>query len=508
MTRASRKPATANRGLRKKDRPRKRVQRKTNRKRSPAQEPIAANSIGGGPLPDLQYHPFANVMPMMGAEDRAALKARMRREGYNKDKPLVLLDGMLLDGRNRYEIARELGLPGRDVSFRQFGKGGDGDDPLEFVLRENLDRRHLSTSQLALVIAELETLRHGGARKERDQDANLHLDIPRAELAARGRVSERTVATAAIVRDQGGPELKQAVRGGTVAISTAADIASLPMQDQAEIVARGEKEIVAKAKEIRARKQEVRHVERQRKGERIAANNPGLPGRLFGFVLIDLPRKHEVFDDATGSEKSPENHYPVMTFRELVDFPIDSFAAPDAILAFWSTAASLLDDLDILADWGFVALRPRGGDGKLVRDTDGEPLPPVGGGSYGSHQVWHKRRTGKATGMGRWFRDMHEMLILARRGDVPAPLPGTQALSCFDADWNGHSVKPHDDVRAWVDRCWPHMQKIEVFARGAAPKGWTFWGNQAADEYDAAQERGEVARIGDNLPIARNGGAR
>jgi N6-adenosine-specific RNA methylase IME4 len=465
------------------------------------------------PIPDIPYHPCANIMPMMGADDRAALRARMQREGYNKAKPLVLLDGMLLDGRNRIEEARSLGLSASDISFRVFGEPDesgfdwcDGDDPLEFVLRENYDRRHLSVSQRSLVMAEAETLRHGGRRPPAGQDANLHLDlpgaatdapaVPRADLAKRGGVSERSIATAAQVRDQGAPELKDAVREGTVTISTAADIATLPKDEQAEVVARGETEILKKAKEIRQSKQAKKHVERQHKGEALAAKNPGLPGRLYSFALIDVPRKHNVYDDETGSEKAPENHYPVMNFRELLDFAIDSFVAKDCIIAYWSTAASLLDDLEILAEWGFVAFRPRDANGKLIRDETGDPLVAIGGGKYGSQQVWHKRRAGKAMGTGRWFRDQHEFMIFARRGDIPAPLPGTQSDSCFDADFAGHSVKPHDIVRAQIDRCWPHMEKIEIFARAkpgeAPPAGWTFWGNEAsAAEATPAERAGE-----------------
>jgi N6-adenosine-specific RNA methylase IME4 len=235
------------------------------------------------------------------------------------------------------------------------------------------------------------------------------------------------------------------------------------------------------AKEVRATEQMARHQERQRELEKIAERNPELPtGRLFSLVLIDVPRHHDAYADDTGSEKAPENHFPTMSLKELCDFSIDSFAAPDAILAYWSTAASLLDDLDIIAEWGFIALRSRNSTGELIRGPDGEPAGPIGGGRYGSYQVWRKQRAGKQTGTGRWFRDQHEMLILCRRGNAPAPLPGTQDHSVFDAPIGEHSEKPHDHVRAWIDRCWPDMEKIEVFARGAAPKGWTFWGNQAS----------------------------
>jgi N6-adenosine-specific RNA methylase IME4 len=235
------------------------------------------------------------------------------------------------------------------------------------------------------------------------------------------------------------------------------------------------------AKEVRATEQTARHQERQRELEKIAERNPELPtGRLFSFVLIDVPRHQDAYADDTGSEKAPENHFPTMSFKELCDFSIDSFAAPDAVLAYWSTAASLLDDLDILAEWGFIALRSRYSTGELIRGPDGGPAGRIGGGRYGSYQIWRKQRLGKQTGTGRWFRDQHEMLILCRRGNAPAPLPGTQDQSVFDAPIGEHSEKPHDHVRAWIDRCWPDMEKIEVFARGAAPKGWTFWGNQVS----------------------------
>jgi hypothetical protein len=154
-----------------------------------------------------------------------------------------------------------------------------------------------------------------------------------------------------------------------------------------------------------------------------------------------------------------------------------------------------LDDIDILAEWGFIALRPRDLAGNLIRDKDGKPIPPVGGGKYGSHQIWRKRRVGKQTGTGRWFLDQHEILIAARRGNVPAPLPGTQDESVFDAPVGEHSEKPHEHVRAWIDRCWPHLSKIEVFARGTAPEGWKFWGNEAEPKSQAPASTPPLAAI-------------
>ncbi|MFC5391217.1 hypothetical protein [Bosea vestrisii] len=81
-------------------------------------------------------------------------------------EPIVFLGGAVLDGRNRYMAARELGIEYPRCDYI-------GDDPLGFVISRNLARRHLSESQRAAVAAEIANLGHGGDRS--DQGANLPL---------------------------------------------------------------------------------------------------------------------------------------------------------------------------------------------------------------------------------------------------------------------------------------------------------------------------------------------
>ncbi|MDP2738299.1 MAG: hypothetical protein Q8O82_06220 [Pseudorhodobacter sp.] len=106
-----------------------------------------------------------------------------------------MLGGAILDGRNRYMCAIDLGIECPREEYL-------GDDPLAFVISHNLHRRHLTESQRASIAARVENMEHGGRRQE--QDANLHLAIPlsqraavtRAEAAQMLNVSERSVATA------------------------------------------------------------------------------------------------------------------------------------------------------------------------------------------------------------------------------------------------------------------------------------------------------------------------
>lgn len=90
-------------------------------------------------------------------------------------------------------------------------------------------------------------------------------------------VSPRTVAAAAKVKDDGAPELVAAVESGKVSVSAAATLSEAPKERQAEIVAKGEKEILEAAKSIRAERAEVRRAERIQKLVDISKGNAPLP---------------------------------------------------------------------------------------------------------------------------------------------------------------------------------------------------------------------------------------
>ncbi|MFK5283943.1 hypothetical protein ACI3PL_30630, partial [Lacticaseibacillus paracasei] len=63
------------------------------------------------------------------------------------------------------------------------------------------------------------------------------------------------------------------LRESKVSINAAADVATLPKQKQAEIVARGTKEILQAAKQIRAERSEERRNERLEKIVSISTGN-------------------------------------------------------------------------------------------------------------------------------------------------------------------------------------------------------------------------------------------
>ena len=79
-------------------------------------------------------HPYAEIFPFASETDFATLSNDIKANGLLE--PIVLLDDMVLDGRNRYKACVAVGIDPRFVKY-------EGDDPLAFVISKNLARRHL-----------------------------------------------------------------------------------------------------------------------------------------------------------------------------------------------------------------------------------------------------------------------------------------------------------------------------------------------------------------------------
>jgi DNA modification methylase len=86
-------------------------------------------------------HPIANMLPEMTDAQYAALKAGIALHG--QQVPIELFEGKILEGRHRERACRELGIKPK---YQQWA--GDG-SPEDYVISMNINRRHLSASQLA-----------------------------------------------------------------------------------------------------------------------------------------------------------------------------------------------------------------------------------------------------------------------------------------------------------------------------------------------------------------------
>ncbi|MFS2326545.1 MT-A70 family methyltransferase [Brucella sp. H1_1004] len=383
-------------------------------------------------------HPLADMFPMIPEAERKLLADDIVT--YGQRDPIILLDGMVLDGRNRQWAC---GFAEIEPIYEQYAGG----DPLNFVLSKNLHRRHLTESQRALIAAAIVDWERG-VNQTTAGPANLQTRRAAEKLS----ISERAVYSAKRIHEKGAPELLDAIRAGKVTIHTGEAISELQHSEQAKVIREEKKAIVAKAKAIRSDQQKVKHAVRMTTmgliADRGAATAPAELGRVYPVYYFDAPWQFGVHSEVTGREKSAENHYPTMPTDDIVTLMSRLIGGTNPAVCFaWATNPMLTDALRVLDACGFT---------------------------YVHHWIWDK----EVAGTGYWGRDRHELLLIGRRGDVAAPLPGTQPETVHRERKGKHSAKPAFFAEQ-IERLYPDLPKLELFCRDPRP-GWDSWGFEAA----------------------------
>lgn len=203
----------------------------------------------------------------------------------------------------------------------------------------------------------------------------------------------------------------------------------------------------------------------------LGAKIKALPERRFGVILADPEWRFEPRSRVTGMDRAPENHYPTSSLEELQRRRVADIAASDSVLFLWATVPMLAEAFCVLDAWGFASFTRYSSTGFLA--------PVKHSARYVSSAAWIKYHPGTGIGLGHWFRVDHEILLVATRGDPPAPTHGEQLRSVIDEPASRvHSEKP-ELVAEMIDRFWPTLPKIELNRRGAARPGWEAWGNEA-----------------------------
>ncbi len=162
-------------------------------------------------------------------------------------------------------------------------------------------------------------------------------------------------------------------------------------------------------------------------------------GRKYRTIYADPPWLY----DNQVSRAAASNHYNGMSIDELCALPIRDLAAHDAHLHLWTTNAFLFECPKIFEAWGF---------------------------EFRSSFTWVKTQIG----LGNYWRNSHEMLLTAIRGDARR-FNDKSLKSWIEVRRRRHSEKP-EQVRRLIERA-GHGPRLELFARRTAP-GWTVFGDQ------------------------------
>jgi N6-adenosine-specific RNA methylase IME4 len=366
------------------------------------------------------------LLPDLPADDYERLKADIAERGV---LVAVELDehGNVLDGHHRVRIATELG-----VDYPTVVRSGLAEHEKRLhAVALNLARRHLTDAQKVLL----------GMTIEDDVAAEA-----KKRMADGGRGGQVSTPSPAKVEDKTRDEVARRVglnkgpgqKAGRTYERAKATIA------KAEKVA-PEVAVKAKAGELTMREvaKQVRQVEKAQKVAEIRSRPvPKLDATgPWPVIYADPPWRYEHAEPS----RSLDNQYPTMTLEDICAMRVP--AADDAVLFLWATSPKLTEALQVMSAWGF---------------------------EYRTCMVWVKDRIG----MGYYARQRHEILLIGRRGNLPVPEPSDRPDSVIEAPLGRHSEKPAEFAET-IARMYPHLPKVELFARQAR-LGWDAWGNEAA----------------------------
>ena len=387
----------------------------------------------------MEFHEYAGIFPLLEGREFSELCADIKANGQRE--PIWIYEGKVLDGRNRFRACEAVGVVPRTAAYT-------GDDALAFVISLNLHRRHMTESQRGMAAARIANLtKSDAANMGHGATANLQSHT-RAGAADMLSVSERTVNTARKVITEGAPELVRAVESGRVSVSAAADVATLPKEEQTVIVAKGEKEILEAAKQIRIEKAEIRKAENDKLKE--ASRAIPLPAGKYRTIVIDPPwEMKKIARDVAPDQVDFD--YPTMDLAQIAQFPVADMAHDEAIVFCWTTQKYLPDTFAIIEAWGF---------------------------KYLACMVWHKNGGFQPFGLPQYNA---EFVLIGRKGGCD--FVDTKAfMLCNNWPRREHSRKP-DEFYELISRV-TLGPRIDVFSRERR-EGFDQFGNQT-EKFDGA----------------------
>ena len=171
--------------------------------------------------------------------------------------------------------------------------------------------------------------------------------------------------------------------------------------------------------------------------------------KKYSVIYADPPWSFKTYSDK-GKDRSPENHYNVMNFKDICNLPVNNIANDNSVLLMWVIDPLLDKAFKVIDAWGFKY--------KTVGFTWAKT---------------NKKSLGFFTGLGYWTRGNPEMCLLATKGKPKRISKSVPQLVVEQR--REHSRKP--------DIMYQHIENlldgpyIELFAR-TKRKGWDCWGNQ------------------------------
>jgi N6-adenosine-specific RNA methylase IME4 len=414
---------------------------------------------------EYQYHPACLTLPKMDAEESAALRESIRK-GFDRQHPIVLFEGMVLDGRHRIEACKAEGIEPVFITKSDI-------DPYDYVRREHAARRGWkSQEQKALVIGKLiegskefqtalarireeaNTARAEAAQVQhkvsnpRLGETKPVLVVPQFEALPNSKKISPPVNLESLVKPpvtirplkpESDKHKSDAAKAAMLEVARPAVERAATIQKKspelAEKVAAGEMTASAALREIK-RQEKVAEL------EDIEVKKVKALDGVYDVIVIDPPwpmRKIE----RNVRPNQVEFDYPTMSEEELAAMKIPS--SESCHLWLWTTHKFLPMAFRLLDVWGF---------------------------KYVCAFVWHKPGGYQPLGLPQYNC---EFVLYARKG-TPSFIDTRAFPVCFEAPRGRHSEKPEEFYE--VIRRVTAGRRIDMFSRRVI-EGFDAWGQEA-----------------------------
>lgn len=172
---------------------------------------------------NLEFHELANRFPLIEGEDFQKLIDDIDANGMQA--PIILFEGKILDGRNRYraacEIAKQRNEPEQYFYFCEDYNGGA---PEAMSISLNVHRRHLTESQRAMLGVDL--INAGGSIDPMTNN----------QVSEKVKVSNSAMKRAKLIEKNGIPEISKMVREGKLSTFAGHIISKLSAKEQKTLI--------------------------------------------------------------------------------------------------------------------------------------------------------------------------------------------------------------------------------------------------------------------------------
>lgn len=368
---------------------------------------------------------FKNIIPALSLDEYNQLEKNILNDGIRE--PLVVWDGTLIDGHNRYSIAKKHNLDYSTVNI----DFPDDNAAKEWIILNQFGRRNINGFQRSELAIELKPIiaarakenQRGGQGGVLLSQKSVEAKDTQKELAAIAGVSHDTIAKVEKIKASASPEIVEQVRSGEMSIN------------QGYLFAKRDESRKAVEQRVEKHKQSI-----------TGAVDIFNTDKKYNIVYAD-----PAWDYWSSGVWNQRNHYRTMSIDEICALPVKDITDKDCILFLWVTYPILQECFRVIEAWGFKY------------STAGF--------------VWVKKNKVAGTpffGIGNWTHANSELCLLATKGSIKRI--DDCIAQIIETPKEEHSKKPAI-TRELITRLVGALPRIELFSRDAVD-GWDVWGNE------------------------------